>query len=188
MMNNVPCNTRSQCHAFIESCRGELHRKAQTGLPKQIQAQAGVSDLVQETCLRAYSNWSTFRGRSVAECKAWLSAILKNHVINLIARCKAGSSTKRHQAGLVRSMTFPLRTCHDETPSQVMMAEEERQQMDRAFAMLTDDECYVLERHHRDQWTFAQLGSDLHCTEEAARKRWARALLRWQRLAQTCHG
>lgn len=186
MTNNVPNITRSQCHAFIENCRDELHLKARARLPKQIQAQAGVSDLVQETCLRAYSNWSTFRGRSVAECKAWLSAILKNHIINLMARCRTGKMLGK-ESDATQKMTFPERAFHEETPSRLLMADEEMEQMNRALALLTVDERYVLERRHRDQLSFAALAGDLNCTEEAARKRWARALLRWQRLVQTCH-
>ena len=68
-----------------------------------------------------------------------------------------------------------------------MMAQEEQLIMNQALQQLTAEERHILARHHRDQRTFAELGVELKCSEEAARKRWARALLRWQRLVQSPH-
>lgn len=194
MFTKDPTNSKSshfqlskpQMRSYIETCQSHLHSLARTRIPTKLQAQIGVSDLVQETCLRAYRHLSSFRGTTHQQFGAWLQSILHHQILNLFKRLyyKIEPNTI-HQ-------TFPVqRQCqsayHEETPSHILMNQEEQEIMNLALEQLTSEERHILARHHRDALTFAELGAELQCSEEAARKRWARALLRWKRLVQSSH-
>lgn len=186
MLSDQRTFSKSQFHAHLATCRSKLYSLARSSLPKTIQAQAGVSDVVQETCLRAYRHLASFRGTTHRQFGMWLRSILRNQLLNLFKRAQLtvdgrviGESVPVH---FDRRLAF-----HEETPSHIMMAQEEQVMMNQALQQLTADERHILARHHRDQCTFAELGIELKCSEEAARKRWARALLRWQRLVQSSH-
>ncbi len=187
MSMKLASSSKSQFRSYIEACRSKLYVLARSRLPTRLQAQAGVSDVVQETCLRAYRHLSSFRGTTQRQLGAWLRSILHHQLLGLMKRLRLKIDTQAiHQSFVVQQNgQFAF---HEETPSQILMAQEEQDMMNQALEQLTNDERHVLARHHRDRYTFAQLGVELHCSEEAARKRWARALLRWQRLVQSPHG
>jgi RNA polymerase sigma factor (sigma-70 family) len=171
---------RSHFRQVVTHCQDDLQLKAERWLPARLRDQTGVSDLVQETCLRAMRHWEACRGSSLREIRSWLYAILKNQLFNLIKRRR-----------VVDKISVVPRTVDQdkqgETPSRIAIAHEERTLMELSFQQLTDAEQLLLSRYLRDHCTFAQLGQEFGCTEEAARKRWGRALFRWQQLTQNHH-
>ncbi|MFT3883124.1 MAG: sigma-70 family RNA polymerase sigma factor [Gemmatales bacterium] len=186
MLSNQTTFCKSQFHTHLATCRSKLYALARTSIPKTVQGQTGVSDVVQETCLRAYRHLASFRGTTHRQFGKWLQSILRNQLTNLSKRAKLSVE------GQVVRASVPVHferqpAFHEETPSRLMMAQEEQLIMYHALQQLSVEERHVLARHHRDQRTFAELGIELKCSEEAARKRWARALLRWQRLVQGSH-
>lgn len=180
LIENKKPRGRSHFRHVVTHCQDDLQHMAERWLPARLRDQTGVSDLVQETCLRAMSNWEACRGSSLREIRSWLYAILKNHLFNLL----------KHRQVVDRISAVP-RTLdqekQEETPSRIAIAQEERTMMELAFQQLTIAEQLLLSRYLRDHCTFAQLGQELGCTEEAARKRWGRALFRWQQLTQSRH-
>lgn len=186
MLSNQRTFSKSQFHSHLATCRSNLYSLARTSIPKTVQGQTGVSDVVQETCLRAYRHLASFRGTTHRQFGKWLRSILRHQVQNLFKRAQLKVDRQ------VVSKSLPVHfehqaAFHEETPSHIMMAQEDQMLMSQALQQLTAEERHVLARHHRDQLTFAELGEELKCSEEAARKRWARALLRWQRLVQCPH-
>lgn len=186
MPSNRTTFGKSQFHRHLATCRSKLYSLARTSIPKAIQAQAGVSDVVQETCLRAYRQLASFRGTTQRQFGNWLRSILRHQLQNLFKRARL------HVQGQAIRECVPVHfecqpAFHEDTPSHIMMAQEEQLLMNHALQQLSADERHILARHHRDRCTFAELGIELKCSEEAARKRWARALLRWQRLVQSSH-
>lgn len=174
----------SEFRPDLENCRSKLYATARSWLPTKLRAQLGVSDLVQETFLQAHRHLRSFRGTSYRELSAWMQSILRNLFSNLwrrhhlnVDRQKISQTAPVHHAG---QSAF-----HEETPSHLLMAQEEQDAMKQALTQLNAEERQLLARYHRDNCTFAELGKELNCSEEAARKRWARALLRWRRLVQS---
>lgn len=180
LIENSKPHSRSHFSQLVSDCQGDLQQMALRWLPARLRDQTGVSDLVQETCLRAMKNWEVCRGSTLREIRSWLYAILKNHLFNLIKH--------RRIVDKFSLVARPLnQEKQDETPSRIAIAHEERTLMEFAFQQLTIEEQQLLSRYLRDRCTFAELGQELGCTEEAARKRWGRALFRWQQLTQTQH-
>lgn len=186
MQSRFDSENKTDLRAYIETYHSKLYAMARACVPRKFQAQAGISDVVQETCLRAYRHLASFRGTSLQQFGAWLRSILHHQLQNLFKR----QHLKIDLLALHPSIPvqqFSQTAVHQETPSHIMMACEEQDIMYRALEQLSAEERSILVRHHRDKYTFAELGVELQCSEEAARKRWARALLRWQRLAQSTH-
>ncbi len=178
--------TRSQLRLYIEACQSNLHSFARTCIPAKLKSQFGASDLVQEACFNAYRHLSSFRGSTYRQFSAWLRTILHNQILNILKRLHYKIDRQAiHQA--IPVQLHNLAAFHEETPSHILMDREEQDLMNHALEQLTMEERHLLARHHRDALTFAELGAELQCSEEAARKRWTRALLRWKRLVQSSH-
>src|SRR5689334_17657836 len=64
----------------LETCRHFLLTIANAELPADLRAKGGASDLVQDSLLAAHTARRQFRGRTVAELRAWLRGILRNEL------------------------------------------------------------------------------------------------------------
>jgi RNA polymerase sigma-70 factor (ECF subfamily) len=165
---------------ILESYRAYLGAIAAASLGPDLRAKVGRSDLVQETFLAAGRDARSFRGETEEDLKAWLRGILR-HLI---------SNTRQHFRGVERrriDREIPL-GAYDvelEDPATSIMTRQLREERDeelaKAIARLPESHRLILERHIRDGWTFARIGHELGISEGAARKQWARALLRLRR-------
>src|SRR5437870_3788558 len=68
---------------MLEGCRQYLLMLANEVIGPELQAKLGASDLVQDTFLEAQRHIDTFRGRTTAELRAWLRAILECRLANV---------------------------------------------------------------------------------------------------------
>src|SRR5829696_597984 len=66
----------------LDACRDYLLMVANGGLPDDLRAKGGASDVVQETFLDAYKHADGFDGASAGELLAWLTTILRSRLAN----------------------------------------------------------------------------------------------------------
>jgi DNA-directed RNA polymerase specialized sigma24 family protein len=66
----------------LEPYRADLTLIARRAIGPELAGKVGASDLVQETFLAAQQHVASFRGRTEPAWRAWLKAILLNHLAN----------------------------------------------------------------------------------------------------------
>lgn len=160
---------------LLEQCRRFLLAIANAELPAALVAKGGASDLVQETMAQAYANRGQFAGRTLADLRAWLRAILLNEVTDFRRRYLA--------AGRAVSRETPLGPdVADATPDpgpgpDAVLARTEREaEAADLLARLPPDaqQAVVLRLEYR--LGFREIGERLGRTEEAARKLFTRSI------------
>jgi RNA polymerase sigma-70 factor (ECF subfamily) len=141
-----------------------------------LQAKEGASDLVQETLLRAYRRFGSFRGHSLGEWRGWLRRILLRQLSS--QRRRFSRTQKRRSArevafhiGLQAVASHPV-----ETPSRTLLRAERHSALLNAIARLPEHYRMVVLWHHRERLPFEEIGQRLGISAEAARKLWSRAL------------
>lgn len=171
---------------LLETCRSYLLLAANRGLPADVRAKVGASDLVQETFLQAQQIFERFEGDSPEQLRAWLLAILENklaqvrrHYLGTAMRdvgreelLGAGSSGPG-MGGVVDPAAEP--------PSAIYAAFEEAEKFDAAVKRMPADYQTAIELRNLEKKSFADLGIALGRSADAARKLWLRAFARLQK-------
>ena len=88
---------------LLESYRAYLKLIAGSLLRTASRASVDVSDVVQETNLKACGNFPTFRGSDEPELVAWLRQILMNLVLNLLKKQGSTGPTSGVAGGVART-------------------------------------------------------------------------------------
>jgi RNA polymerase sigma-70 factor (ECF subfamily) len=155
---------------------------AEKNLPTDLQAKAGISDLVQETYAEAHLDFAHFQGRSEAELAGWLEQILRNNIANFVGRFRDTDKRRIDRevplhgpAGNGMQIPAP-----EATPSAEAMKNEAAEALTEALARLPEDYRQVIELRHQQNLTFAEVAAQMDRSEAAVRKLWARALERWR--------
>ena len=165
---------------IIESCRTYLLAIAQGNLDQPLRAKIGSSDIVQETCIKAHAAFSQFRGQTYGELLAWMRQSLLNGLVD--ARRKYRGTEARDVAREVSSVeqtaSNPAGVLPDPqlTPSTSADLEEQVTILRAALSQLPEEYRQVIMWRNWDQLSFAEIGDRLNRSEEAARKRWTRAV------------
>lgn len=166
---------------LLEAYRPYLLQIANSELDSDLKGKADGSDLVQQTFMEANKDIASFRGQSEAELIAWLRRILLNNLANFRRQYRSGG--KRDVGREVPTNTGnssvvgvgELRT-QDASPSSLTAAREQTERLGQAMARLSDDHRQAIEMRHQQNQSFAQIGSAMGRSSEAARKLWARAI------------
>lgn len=171
---------------LLEACRGYLLLIANGQVDADWRQKVGGSDLVQDTFVQAYRDFPSFKGNSERALLAWLRKILLSKV----------AQTRRHfQQTLQRDVSRerPLRqdgstnhpsvvaVCPRESPSRALIAAEELRNIEIAMGRLPVEYAVVIQLRSRDLLDHVDVGQRLGISAEAARKLWARAIVRIQR-------
>jgi RNA polymerase sigma-70 factor, ECF subfamily len=165
----------------LEACRGYLLLVAEKKLGADLRAKGGASDLVQDTFLEAQRDFGRFRGTSQREFQGWLRRILI-HNLGVFAN-RYRDTDKRdieREVGFVgtgstgqHAFDPPASTV---SPSAKLVAREEAEALRAALQKLPDDYRQAIMLRLEGNLTFEQIGHELGCSEEAARKVWVRAM------------
>jgi RNA polymerase sigma-70 factor, ECF subfamily len=166
-----------------------LRQVAEHGLHKDLQAKVGVSDLVQDTFLLAHRSANQFRGSSWSEMTAWLKRILENQIAKTLRDQKWSQKRALHREVRLHEMKGQDPPVLDAlTPSQLLMAEEERELLDRALSSLPLADQELIVDHYSNQMSFAEIAQRTQRNEATVRKQWSRAMIRWKRATDLLTG
>jgi RNA polymerase sigma-70 factor (ECF subfamily) len=172
---------------LLGACQQYLLMLADEELDSFLRARVAPSDVVQDTLNDAMRDFPRFVGHRESDFLAWLVRIYRNNLTSLRLYHRAGKRDVR------RDVRWPEddeeRPPEDvgDTPSRVAQAHEEARRLDAALRLLPPQDQTVIELHNREQLTFEQVGVRLGCSSEAARKRWARAIVALQKLLEPDH-
>jgi RNA polymerase sigma-70 factor (ECF subfamily) len=144
-------------------------------------ARVAPSDLVQETCLQAARDFPNFEGSTEAELRAWLRRILLNNLGDLRRRFlgtqKRGSAQEIQLNGANNdSRLLAEVACQRPLPSDQAISAERCRALHRAVESLPEKYQRVVTLRNFRFLSFQQIGDELQCSVEAARKLWSRAI------------
>lgn len=166
---------------LFKECRAYLLMVANQLLPLELRAKTGPSDLVQETFLQVKQNFGRFTGGSEGELLAWLRGALLNNVHD-VRRRYLGTDMRqiRLETSLDQGLSDADRDCIVDaaapSPGSQLVAHEEAVRLNAALDSLSDDYRRVIFLRNWEERSFAELGSVLGRSPDAARKLWARAI------------
>ena len=85
-MNDVAASATPvpETEAELERFRNYLRFLAEIKLDRRLRNRIDASDIVQDTMLRAYAAWGTFRGDSPEQRVAWLRQILMRSILHAL--------------------------------------------------------------------------------------------------------
>lgn len=162
--------------ALLEACRPYLLAIANQELPDALHGKVGASDLVQETLVKGLQSFESFRGESPDELAGWLRQILTHEIRNLVV---AFGTAKRDVSRELYSGSI-ISDADQTPPLDRLLKLERKQQLEATIAALPDDVRQLIEMHHQQNLTFAEIAAALGKTEDATRKAWFRALQQLQ--------
>jgi RNA polymerase sigma-70 factor (ECF subfamily) len=170
---------------LLQACYAHLLAVANRRFSAALRARLDPEDVVQETLLKAWQDFPRFRGETEAHLLAWLRQILRHNLANkLREHVRTALRSTRREVSLADA-SIPRPDSADTeavSPGGQAQARERRQALDDALQRLPERYRQALCLHSREGLTFAQVGEQLQCSAEAARKLWTRAAKELARL------
>lgn len=166
---------------LLDHYRSYMLSLANDEISVELVAKVAPSDLVQETCLQAARDFPSFEGCTEAELRAWLRQILLNNVLDLKRRFlgtqKRGAVQEIQLTGAdIDSRLLADVECQRPQPSEQAISAERRHELHRAVESLPEKYQRVVKLRNFQLFSFQEIGDELQCSAEAARKLWARAI------------
>lgn len=165
---------------LMQGCREYLLLVANRDLDQDLRPKVGASDVVQETMITAQAAFEHFDGTSREELLAWLRAILKNDLRGAYRHFKGFQKRDIDRESPLADGSRQIPVDPQDTPSTRAAIDEERRILQEAMAALSDQDNQVLRLRNWKKLSFAEIGNEMHRSEDAARKLWGRAVLRLQ--------
>ena len=165
---------------LIQRYRPYLMKIAHDEADASLQGKEGDSDIVQDACTKAYQIFLQFQGCTSSEMRAWLRKILLRRVGDLRDQYFAVKRDVRAEISLQDLATQD--SCNDRleatlsSPSEQVVRQEEREILETALKHLSELDRTIIEMRQKDGRSFADIARQLHLTEDAAQKRWVRAI------------
>jgi RNA polymerase sigma-70 factor (ECF subfamily) len=167
-------------HALAAAYRQRLRDIAASALPSEVAGRADASDIVQQTLAEANQSFAAFHGASLPELFAWMTAILKHNVDDVVRqhviaerrsvraeRCLDDNSGAGFNAILAADQTSPsMAAARGEIQDRLEMA------LDRLPARQRD----AVRMRHLEGRPLADIADKLDCSLQAAAAVIARGL------------
>ena len=163
---------------LLESCRGYLLMVARRELHAPLQAKVDAADLVQETFIEAARDFAAFRGQTEPQLLAWLRGILRHNLTDVTRRFEMGCRCLSQEVSLGEPPEAEPACAGARTVCELLIAREQRRALDAALERLPPAYRQVLHLRYGECRSYAQIGTSLRRSPEAARKLWSRALER----------
>jgi RNA polymerase sigma-70 factor, ECF subfamily len=172
---------------LLSRCQRYLLLVANASLDSDLRPKGGASDLVQDTFLEAYRDFSHFRGTTEKELLAWLTKILGNRLSNHIRHFRHTLKREVHRE-LSLEAAYDLGNWSASqgvvTPHQAITAEDDTARLRVAVERLPEAMRQVLLLRTWERQSFAEIARQLGSTPDAARKLWSRAVRQLQATLQ----
>ncbi|WP_422928481.1 sigma-70 family RNA polymerase sigma factor [Singulisphaera sp. PoT] len=172
----------------FEKYRAEITQAAASLLAENLRVKVDVGDLVQETYLEAYRDFSQFDGKTGAEWKAWLKKILQNNIKEIARRYETRKRDRKREVPIPSKGDGDI-AADATSPSGLAMRKERSEAIRQALERLPERDRLVIYLRSYDQCTFEVMGGRLGCSAVAARNRWVSAVERlWRELGISSDG
>jgi RNA polymerase sigma-70 factor (ECF subfamily) len=157
----------------LQRYRDYLQMLARLQLDVRLQAKMDASDLVQQTLLQAHAHHAQFRGTSEQEWLGWLRSILANTLAAAARRFAADARDLNRE----RSLESALETsssrldqwlaANHSSPSERVDRAEQLLRLAGALAQLPPDQRRVIELHHLQGHSVAEVAEVLERSKPA---------------------
>jgi RNA polymerase sigma-70 factor (ECF subfamily) len=157
----------------LDRYRDYLRLLARMQLDPRLQAKLDASDLVQQTLLQAHAQRAQFRGRSEQEWLGWLRTILANNLAGAARQFATDARDLGRERSLEASLeqsSVRLEQClaaKQSSPSERAGRGELLVRMAGALAQLPADQQQVVELHHLQGCTIAEVAATMQRTKPA---------------------
>lgn len=169
---------------LMEQYRDYLLLLANQRMPSELRSKFGASDIVQQSMLAIHQQLPQFRGTSEAEFKGWVRAIVQNHLLNTKRSYKATQRRQTDQEVRLAASDnghSDLRD-PDRTPQAAALLKELASELELALGQLSEPHQQVLRLRNWREMSFGEIGQQMSCSADAARKLWFRAFQNLQRI------
>lgn len=168
----------------LDAARKYLLVVANRSLDDKLKVKVPASDLVQDTFVCAFRGFQEFRGETEQEFYGWLMAIMANRLSD---RVKHFRKTQRRNIDFElppASVDAAFSRLRDEavTPGARLVSNDEQRRVRLALEQLKEPYRTVLIERTWHGASFAEIGAQLGCTADAARKTWTRAVYAMEQL------
>jgi RNA polymerase sigma-70 factor (ECF subfamily) len=147
---------------LVENERNYLRLLARLLWQPGLQRAVDLSDVVQQTMVKAHTNLCQFRGSTEAEWRGWLRAILRNELLQA-ARGHQGERSLNESS----RQWDEILTADQSSPSERAIRDEQLERLADALAGLLDDERAAVELKHLHGCSVAFISRHLGRTKEA---------------------
>ena len=157
----------------LQRYRDYLRLFARLQFDPRLQAKVDASDCVQQTLLQAHTHRSQFRGRSEQEWLAWLRAILANTLAGAARQFAAEARDLRREHSLEASLEQSASrlehwlAANHSSPSERADRGEQMLRLADALAQLPADQQRVVELHHLQGCTLAEVAAAMRRSKPA---------------------
>jgi RNA polymerase sigma-70 factor (ECF subfamily) len=134
--------------------------------------------------LEAHQDFASFQGEQLEEILAWIRQTLLHNVPNYTRHFEQTAKRnisrqicKDQAANAIENMDN-----ENQTPSSQLASLERRCAVEDVLSRLPDEMKLAIELRNKECLSFTEIGARMHCSAAAARKLWARAIERMQRL------
>jgi RNA polymerase sigma-70 factor (ECF subfamily) len=168
--------------AVAELFRQRLRELAAASLPPEVVCRADASDVVQQTFAEANQSIEAFRGTTVSELFAWLTAVLNNNVTDVIrqhilAQRRTVKAECRLDDSSHANVNWSGMYIADQTPpSLVADRVEAHDQLRAALERLPVRQHTAVRLRHLEGRPLADIATELGCSKQAAAAIIARGL------------
>jgi RNA polymerase sigma-70 factor (ECF subfamily) len=171
---------------LLQAYRPYLLAIAHQEIDNNLVCKVSPADLVQDTFLAALRNFIGFKGMSLPELHRWLRQMLLREVgfqrRYYATQCRAVNREMPLDSVLCPEGEVQHLTVLGPSPGEQAQAKEERLLLREALRRLPGEYRQVLLlRNGREEYSFAEIGTLMGRSEDAARKLWRRALERLRR-------
>ena len=158
---------------WLERFRAYLRLLARLHLAPQLRGKLDPSDIVQQTLLQAYQALDQFRGRSDAECAAWLRQILARNLAQAVrdfGRAKRALAREQSLQAALDASSARLEAwlaADQSSPSERAQQGEEALRLAEALEQLPEAQREALVLQHWQGLSLAEIGGHLGRSPEA---------------------
>jgi len=174
---------------LLEHYRGYLLSIANRDLPSTIKGKISASDVVQETVLRAWQDFSHFAGQSNRELAGWLRQILRNRMVDarrgIQGRSGRTAREVRLEAGSSPGRTAEFLISRGNSPSMCASSREQALRVKQALGRLNRSRRTVVVLRNREGLSFPAIARRMGRSAEASRKLWASAVEQLQGILES---
>ncbi len=164
--NNLSIAT-PEIQAELEQFRDYLRFLAEIKLDRRLRNRIDASDIVQDTLLRAYVAWDTFRGDNSAQRIAWLRQILMRTILHALrnARCaKRDVAREQHMDVILQESSRRIEqwlATDEDSPSEAAQHSEELLKVAKAVYELPEAERVAVIGYYWQHGTLAEISEEL---------------------------